>query len=277
MLKNLRIACAQTSATPDAATNLANAEALVREAAMGGAELVALPEAFDFLAPETSAIHDYARREAEHDALRRVSSLAAELSLWILAGSVSMRAADGVPVNRSVLFDADGQMTAHYDKIHLFDVDLPDGASSRESDLYRPGDRATVAETPWGGIGLSICYDVRFPYLYRQIARRGAGIIMVPAAFSSFTGPLHWNTLLRARAIETGCFIVAPAQCGDHYSGRRSYGHSLIIDPWGKVMAEAADDPGIVMATLDLGEVERFRAAIPSLAADRALAPETAA
>lgn len=277
MLENLRVACAQTSATPDAATNLANAVALVREAAMGGAELVALPEAFDFLAPETSAIRDYARNEAEHDALQRLRSLALELSLWILAGSVSMRAADGVPVNRSVLFDAHGRMIAHYDKIHLFDVDLPDGASSRESELYRPGDRATVAETPWGGIGLTICYDVRFPYLYRQIARCGAGIIMVPAAFSSFTGPLHWHTLLRARAIETGCFMVAPAQCGDHYPDRRSYGHSLIIDPWGRVMAEAGEEPGIIAATLDLTEVERFRAAIPSLAADRMLTSEAAA
>lgn len=277
MLENFRVACAQISATCDAATNLANAEALVREAAMGGAELVALPEAFDFLAPETSAIHDYARSEAEHDALQRLSSLAVELSLWILAGSVSMRAADGVPVNRSVLFDAHGWMIAHYDKIHLFDVDLPDGASSRESELYRPGDRATVAETPWGGIGLTICYDVRFPSLYRQIARRGAGIIMVPAAFSSFTGPLHWHTLLRARAIETGCFIIAPAQCGDHYPDRRSYGHSLIIDPWGRVMAEAGEEPGIIAATLDLTEVERFRAAIPSLAADRMLTSEGAA
>ncbi len=277
MLENLRISCAQMSATPDAATNLANAELLVRKAAMGGAEFVALPEAFDFLAPETAAVHDYARQEAEHKALGQLGSLAAELSLWILAGSVSMRAADGVPVNRSVLLDAQGRMAAHYDKIHLFDVDLPDGVSSRESDLYRPGDCATVAETPWGGIGLSICYDVRFPYLYRQIARRDAGIIMVPAAFSSFTGPLHWHTLLRARAIETGCFIIAPAQCGDHYPGRSSYGHSLIIDPWGRVMAEAGDEPGVIMATLDLTEVERFRAAIPSLAADRTLAPEAAA
>lgn len=274
MLQSLNIACVQTTATPDPAANLAEVEALVRAAAANGVELVALPEAFDFLAPEAAAIRDYARHADEHAALKLLASLAAQLSLWILAGSVSMRAADGVPVNRSVLFDRDGRIVAQYDKIHLFDVDLPDGDCSRESDLYRPGDRAVVADTPWGGIGLSICYDMRFPYLYRRLAKRGARIIMAPSAFSSFTGPLHWHALLRARAIETGSFVIAPAQCGDNHPGRRSYGHSLIVDPWGRVLADAGDDPGLIGATLDLAEVERFRAAIPSLASDRPLVEE---
>lgn len=276
MLQSLRIACAQTTATPDPVANLAQAETLIRQAAVAGAELVALPEAFDFLTPGTTAIPDYARPQAEHAALKLLASLAAERSLWILAGSVSMRAEDGVPVNRSVLFDASGQISAHYDKVHLFDVDLPDGDSSRESDLYRAGDRAVVADTPWGGIGLSICYDMRFPYLYRRLAKSGARIIMAPSAFSSFTGPLHWHALLRARAIETGCFVIAPAQCGDNHPGRRSYGHSLIIDPWGRVLADAEEECGVITATLDLSEVERFRAAIPSLSSDRAFAEEPA-
>ncbi|PTQ13226.1 amidohydrolase [Sphingomonas oleivorans] len=274
MVSSLRIACAQTTATPDPAANLVQAEALIRSAAADGVEFVTLPEAFDFLAPGVSDIHGYAEREAEHQALRRLSSLAAELSLWILAGSVSMRADDGTPVNRSVLFDAQGRIAAQYDKVHLFDVDLPGGEAIRESDFYRPGERAVVADTPWGGIGLSICYDMRFPYLYRRLAKRGARIIAVPAAFSSFTGPLHWHALLRARAIETGCFVVAPGQCGDNHPGRRSYGHSLIIDPWGRVIADAGEEPGLIAATLDLEEVDRFRAAIPSLSSDRALIEE---
>lgn len=274
MLPSLNIACAQNTATPDPQANLERAETLIREAAASGIDLVALPEAFDYLAPGALAIHAYARRREEHLALRRLGELAGELSLWILAGSVSMRAEDDAPVNRSVLFDAQGRIVAHYDKVHMFDVDLPDGDPIRESDYYRAGNRAAVARTPWGGIGLSICYDMRFPYLYRALAKGGARIIMVPAAFSSFTGPLHWHALLRARAIETGCFVVAPGQCGDNHAGRRSYGHSLIIDPWGRILAEGGDEPALVSARLDLEEVARFRAAIPSLSSDRPLIKE---
>lgn len=276
MLESLTIACAQTTATPDPAANLVQVETLIRQAAAAGAQLVALPEAFDMLAPGAMAIPAYARAEAEHEALGLLRTLAAERGLWILAGSVSTRAEDGACVNRSILFDADGAIAARYDKIHLFDVDLPDGESSRESDLYRPGDRAVLADTPWGGIGLSICYDMRFPYLFRGLAQRGARIIMAPSAFSSFTGPLHWHTLLRARAIETGCFVIAPAQCGDNHPGRHSFGHSLIIDPWGRVIADAGEACGLIVATLDLAEVERFRAAIPSLASGRVLGAEIA-
>lgn len=276
MPQSLTIACVQTTATPDPTANLVQVETLIRQAAVAGVQLVALPEAFDFLAPGPTAIVDYAPPLAEHRALRLLGSLAAELSLWILAGSVSMRAQDGVPVNRSILFDPQGRISAQYDKVHLFDVDLPDGDSIRESDLYRAGDRAVVADTPWGGIGLSVCYDMRFPYLYRRLAKSGARIIMAPSAFSSFTGPLHWHTLLRARAIETGCFVIAPAQCGDNHLGRRSYGHSLIVDPWGRILADGGEECGLITATLDLCEVERFRAAIPSLSSDRTLVEEPA-
>lgn len=265
----LKLGCIQMTATPDAAANLAQAEVLIDEAAAAGLDMVALPEAFDFLAPDPAAIPDYAKPVEDHLALRRIGELARKHALWILAGSVSTRAADGAVVNRTVLFAANGAIAAYYDKIHLFDVDLPNGDPIRESDLYRAGDRAVVTDTPWGGLGLSICYDMRFPHLYRNLAQQGARLLAVPAAFSSYTGPLHWHVLLRARAIETGCFVIAPAQCGDNHESRRSYGHSLIIDPWGRIMTEGGDEPGVISATLDLGEVERFRAAIPSLFNDR--------
>lgn len=268
----VRVACVQTCATPDLEQNLSLAERLIRQAAGQGARLVALPEAFDFLAPTAAEMHAYAVPEAAHLAARRLKGLAAELSIWLLAGSVSARSSDGAVVNRSLLLNPKGAITARYDKIHLFDVDLPDGGAVRESDFYRPGDRAVVADTPWGGLGLTICYDVRFPQLHRALGEAGARILAVPAAFSSVTGPLHWGSLLRARAIETGSFVIAPAQCGLHYGERRSHGQSMIIDPWGRILAEAGDEVGVILADLDLDEVERFRAAIPSLAKGRAFA-----
>jgi predicted amidohydrolase len=268
----VRVACVQTCATPDLEQNLSQAEALIREAAGQGAGLVALPEAFDFLAPTAPEMHAYAQPEESHLATLRLKSLAKELSVWILAGSVSTRSGDGAVVNRSLVINPEGAIIARYDKIHLFDVDLPAGGVVRESDFYRPGERAVVADTPWGGLGLTICYDVRFPQLHRALAEAGAGILAVPAAFSSVTGPLHWEALLRARAIETGSFVIAPAQCGLHYGERSSHGQSMIIDPWGRVLAEAGDEVGVILADLDLDEVERFRAAIPSLAKGRAFA-----
>ena len=207
----VRVACVQTCATPDLEQNLSQAEALIREAAGQGAGLVALPEAFDFLAPTAPEMHAYAQPEESHLATLRLKSLAKELSVWILAGSVSTRSGDGAVVNRSLVINPEGAIIARYDKIHLFDVDLPAGGVVRESDFYRPGERAVVADTPWGGLGLTICYDVRFPQLHRALAEAGAGILAVPAAFSSVTGPLHWEALLRARAIETGSFVIASA------------------------------------------------------------------
>ena len=266
MPDTLRVACVQTSATPDTATNLQSAELLVRAAAADGAAFIALPEAFDHLVPTAPEMHAYAAPEEAHRAAGMVRRLSDELNIWILAGSVSARARDGAVVNRSLLAAPGAGIAARYDKIHLFDVDLPDGGSVRESDFYRPGANAVVADTPWGGIGLSICYDVRFPLLHRALAAHGARMLAVPAAFSSVTGPLHWEPLLRTRAIETGCFVIAPAQCGHHYGERRSHGHSLIIDPWGRVLADGGTEPGYIVADLDLTEVERFRGAIPSLA-----------
>lgn len=269
MPATIAIGCAQITSTPDSAHNLSEAERLVRNAAAAGLDVVALPEAFDFLAPGKQAIPAYAPQFEAHPALELLRSLAAELSIVILAGSVSARLTDGRIVNRSVMIDAGGQCSVHYDKIHLFDVDLPDEEAIRESDLYAAGDKVVTVEAAGTCFGLSICYDMRFPHLYRALARAGARIITVPAAFSSFTGPLHWHALLRARAIETGCFVVAPAQCGSNHEGRVSYGHSLIIDPWGRVLAEARDTPGLVSAIIDLDEVNRFRAAIPTVFLER--------
>ena len=183
---------------------------------------------------------------------------------------MSIKLGDNRIANRSFLFSDTGEIVARYDKIHLFDVDLPTGESHRESDLVRPGEEAVVAETPWAIIGLSICYDLRFAYLYRDLAKAGASILTVPAAFTVPTGKAHWETLLRARAIETGSFVLAPAQCGEHEGGRQTYGHSLIIGPWGEVLADAGEDTGFIIAELDLSAVEKAREAIPALKHDRA-------
>jgi predicted amidohydrolase len=177
---------------------------------------------------------------------------------------------DGRAANRSFLFAADGSVLARYDKLHMFDVDLPGGESYRESDTFRPGDSAVVADLPWARLGLSICYDVRFPYLYRDLARAGADVIAVPSAFTRQTGEAHWHVLLRARAIETGCFIVAPAQTGTHHKDRKTFGHSLIVDPWGRVLADAGTEPGIVAADIDLERISAARGAVPALSHDRA-------
>ena len=161
---------------------------------------------------------------------------------------------------------------AKYDKIHMFDVDLEEGESYRESNRFRPGERAVVADTPWGPMGMTICYDMRFPYLYRTLAQAGARILTVPSSFTQPTGRAHWHTLLRCRAIETGCFVIAPAQCGDHEDGRKTYGHSLIISPWGEVLAEAGEEPGVIVADLDLSKVDEARSMVPALTHDRAFA-----
>jgi predicted amidohydrolase len=178
-------------------------------------------------------------------------------------------------VNRSLLLSAQGEVVAAYDKIHMFDATLPGGTVIRESGAYRPGERAVVAQTPWGGLGLSVCYDLRFPQLYRALAQRGAVMLSVPSSFQRETGSAHWHVLLRARAIENAAFVIAPALCGDHPGNRMTYGHSLVVDPWGEVIADGGEAPGIVYADLDLGQVEKVRGMLPSLSHDRAFAPPT--
>ena len=187
----------------------------------------------------------------------------------MLAGSLAVRLPDGRVANRSVLFDKEGRVAARYDKIHLFDVDLGNGESYRESATIAPGDRAVIAKTPWGPIGLTVCYDLRFPHLYRTLAQRGANFIAIPAAFTRTTGQAHWHVLQRARAIETGCYVFAPGQCGTHAEDRQTYGHSLIVDPWGAVLADGGEQVGIITARIDPAQVAAARRKIPALTHDR--------
>ena len=208
--------------------------------------------------------------EPAHPALAHFRALAEELGAWLLLGSLAITAGPGKIFNRSYLVTAQGAIAAHYDKLHLFDVDLADGESYRESALIEPGGAAVLAATPWATLGLTVCYDLRFAQLYRSLAQAGAEVLTVPAAFTKTSGQAHWHVLLRARAIETGCFVLAPCQCGDHGGGRETYGHSLIVDPWGRVLAEGGEETGFITAKIDLAEVEKARAMIPALNHDRA-------
>ena len=186
----------------------------------------------------------------------------------MLAGSLIVKVEQDRCANRSFLITPDGEIAARYDKIHMFDVDLEGGESYRESRTYRPGDEAIVADLPWGMLGMTVCYDMRFPHLYRQLAQAGASFLSVPAAFTRPTGRAHWHTLLRARAIETQCFVFAPTQCGEHPSGRKTYGHSIIIDPWGEILAEAGEAPEVITATIDPTRIAEVRGQVPSLSSN---------
>jgi predicted amidohydrolase len=268
-MTTVKTALLQLSSGPDIAENLAVAETMARRAAQAGAQFILTPEnTCHILSPATEKLRTSPVAEA-HGALPQFSALARELGVWMLLGSISIRLPGDRIANRSYLIAANGDIVANYDKIHLFDVDLPTGERHRESELVAPGARAVVADTPWGGVGLSICYDLRFAHLYRAMAKKGAKIMTVPAAFTVPTGQAHWETLLRARAIETGSFIIAPAQTGEHQGGRKTYGHSLVVSPWGEVIADGGEEAGIVYATLDMGAVDKARAAIPALAHDR--------
>lgn len=269
MTSTVTIACVQNSAGPDIEPSMAEATRLVRVAHERGAELICLPEYFSCLKTRDDQFVIGALSEAEHPALPHYRNLARELGVWLLLGSLAIRAAADKVFNRSYLIDAGGEVVARYDKLHLFDVDLADGERYRESAAIAPGGQAVVAPTPWGPLGLSICYDLRFAYLYRALAQAGAVFLTVPAAFARTTGQAHWHVLLRARAIETGCFVIAPCQYGTHGGGRPTYGHSLIVDPWGRILADGGDEPGIIVATLDTAEVAKDRAMVPALQHDR--------
>lgn len=277
MGERLKVALIQTRTPATAAAGLAHVEPLIRQAATGGAQLILTPEGTNFL-EQRRALRDAALSSEEADAaVLGLRALAVELGVWLLIGSAIVRSSapgDTRAANRSLLIDPTGAITARYDKLHVFDVDLADGETYRESASVRPGDAAVVADTPWGGLGLTICYDVRFPHLHRQLAQAGAAMIAVPAAFTRPTGEAHWETLLRARAIETGAFVLAPAQGGTHEDGRQTWGRSLIVGPWGEVIARADhDEPGVLHATLDLDAVDRARASIPALRHDREFDP----
>ncbi len=265
----VKAACVQVNAGTELQPNLDAAGDLVRRARDAGAEFITLPENVGWIVQGRAKTMARVKIEAEHPGIPFFADLARETGAWILAGTLGVLQDDQRVANRSYLFNPQGQAVSHYDKIHMFDVDLKDGESYRESATFRPGERAVVAATPWGGVGMTICYDVRFPYLHRALAKAGASIITAPAAFTVPTGRAHWHTLLRARAIETGCFVVAPAQTGTHDEGRQTYGHSLIIAPWGEVLADAGAEVGFITADLDMARVEEARRMVPALGHDR--------
>ncbi len=265
----LRAGLVQLRSGRDMARNLADAAGLIRQAAGQGAALVATPEMTNVLEPDRPRLRGLAKVQAEDESVAGFSALAAEFGIWLNIGSLALMGDDGTLINRSLLFDPAGTLRAYYDKIHLFDVDLPTGESLRESHAYSGGSRAVVLEAAGYRLGLTICYDVRFPGLYRHLAQAGAEVITVPSAFTVPTGEAHWHVLLRARAIETGSFVLAAAQAGRHESGRETYGHSLAVAPWGEVLAEAGQDPCAVVVDLDLAQVTAARRRIPALAHDR--------
>jgi predicted amidohydrolase len=258
--------------TDDPDENIRSASALIREARLAGADFIATPENTNLMAPDGGAKLELTWPEEKDPALPAFQRLAEELGTWLLIGSLAIKVSDTQTANRSFLIDPRGAIAARYDKIHLFDVDLPSGEQYRESRTVAGGAAAVTAGLPWGRIGLSVCYDLRFPQLYRALARAGAVVLTVPSAFTETTGKAHWHVLLRARAIENGAFVIAPAQGGIHANGRRTYGHSLIVSPWGEILAEAGMDPGIIVAEIETAESAAARTRIPSLGHDRAFA-----
>ena len=269
----LKVALVQTRTPATQAGALAHTAPLVREAAAAGAGLIITPECSNILQRDRAKLFEALTSVEDDPFVVGLCAMAAEQKVWLLIGSALVRRADGKAANRSLLINPAGVVVASYDKIHMFDVDLPTGERHRESSAYEAGDRAVVADAAGATLGLTICYDVRFPMLYAALARAGAEVLTVPAAFTRPTGEAHWETLLRARAIETGSFVLAAAQGGTHEDGRATWGHSIVIGPWGEVLAHADhDEPGVIFAELDLDAVGKARAAIPALANARPFA-----
>jgi predicted amidohydrolase len=265
----VKFACVQMTAGPETGPNLEAAAALIRQAAAAGAKFILTPENTSIIEPNRDLALAKSFTQDQHPGLPFFSALAKELGVWLLIGSMPIRVEPERLANRSFLIDDQGRITAQYDKIHLFDVDLPNGEVYRESERIRAGAQAVLAPTPWGNLGMTVCYDLRFPQLYRDLAHAGAAMISIPAAFTVPTGEAHWHVLLRARAIETGAFVFAPAQCGTHAGGRRTYGHSVIIAPWGEILAEAGETPETIATVVDFSQVAAARGMIPALRHDR--------
>jgi predicted amidohydrolase len=271
----MRAALVQLTVGDDPQANLPETLTYLRAAAAGGADLVLTPECTGLLSSSRDHQRRVLRTEAEDETLAALRAEARAIGIPVLVGSLGLLTgdADGRFANRSFLIGADGEIVARYDKIHMFDVNVSETEVYRESAAYRPGARAVVADMPFARIGMAVCYDLRFPHLFRRLAQGGAQILTVPAAFNHLTGEAHWEVLLRARAIETGCFVLAPAQTGfhpeEHGKGRRTHGHSLAVNPWGEVMVDAGTDPGVTFVDLDLSEVDKARGRVPSLTHDR--------
>ena len=271
----MRAALVQLTVGDDPQANLPETLTYLRAAAAGGADLVLTPECTGLLSSSRDHQRRVLRTEAEDEMLAALRAEAREIGIPVMVGSLGLLTgdADGRFANRSFLIGADGEIVARYDKIHMFDVNVSETEVYRESAAYRPGARAVVADMPFARIGMAVGYDLRFPHLFRRLAQGGAQILTVPAAFNHLTGEAHWEVLLRARAIETGCFVLAPAQTGfhpeEHGKGRRTHGHSLAVNPWGEVMVDAGTDPGVTFVDLDLSEVDKARGRVPSLTHDR--------
>jgi predicted amidohydrolase len=264
-----RAALVQLRSGRDVAKNVASATDLIREAKARGAAYVQTPENTTLMELDRERLRALTLPEAGNPSLAEFTALAKELGLWLHIGSMGIALPERRIANRSYLIDPAGAIAARYDKIHMFDVDLGNGEAYRESEAFAPGTQAVVAELPWGPIGLTICYDVRFPGLHRALAKAGAKFLASPAAFTRITGEAHWHTLLRARAVEAQCFVFAAAQGGKHDNGRETFGHSLIISPWGQILAEAGTDPQVIAADIDLAMLDDVRRRVPSLTHDR--------
>ena len=269
MARPLNIACLQTRPLATVEAAIAEATSLAHEACGAGAQVLALPEYCGGLKSEGGLFAPPAFAEPSHPFLAEMRAMAAAKSVWVMVGSIAVNDGSGKYINRGYVVDPDGEIRSRYDKIHLFDVELANGETYKESDAVTPGGRAVLVDMAGAMTGHTICYDLRFPHLYRDLAQAGAEILAVPAAFTKTTGEAHWHVLNRARAIENGAFVVAPCAVGDVPGGGAAYGHSLIIDPWGRVLADGGTLPGVVQATIDLDHVAKIRAQIPSLTHDR--------
>ncbi|MDJ0613008.1 MAG: carbon-nitrogen hydrolase family protein [Rhizobiaceae bacterium] len=266
----MKVAAVQMRSKGTIESNCADFEQFVREAAAAGAEYIQTPEMTGVLQRSRRNLFSQIKSQDEDPLVRLASTLSAELGIWLHVGSHAIRLGEEKAANRAFFFGPDGTLIATYDKIHMFDVDLENGESWRESNVYQPGEKTKLVRAGEAHVGLSICYDIRFPDIYRQQALAGAEILTAPSSFTRQTGYAHWHILMRSRAIENGAFMVSAAQGGDHEDGRQTFGHSLIIDPWGKVLAEKPDEePGIIFAELDLNSVAQARRKIPSLANSR--------
>ena len=268
MENTFHAACVQNDASANITENLSRSEELVRECAAAGADLITLPEFFSCLDIQKEGLITKPHSEKSHPALKHFQPLADELSKWILLGSITVKAEKGLFYNCSYMLNASGKIIARYPKIHLFDVNLGKNNSYRESRQVKPGDKITVASTPWGKLGMTICYDIRFPHLYRTLAQSGAEILTIPAAFTKKTGEAHWHILNRARAIECGAFVISACMPGIHGKGK-TFGHSLIVNPWGEILADGGSEEGFIVAKINLDEVSRARNMIPALRHDR--------
>ena len=269
MKNTFKVSCIQNNSGADINQNIVDITQLVIRAHSEGAELICLPEYFCYVDNDDKRMLTHSYFEEEHPALSHFFRLAKKLNVWLLLGSLPIKINNEKVNNRSYLIDNQGNIEAKYNKLHLFDVNLSDGESYLESATVEAGDKPVLASTPWGSLGMSICYDLRFAYLYRQLAQNGAIFLTIPAAFTKTTGIAHWHTLIRARAIETGCYVFAPCQCGEHPGDRTTYGHSLIVDPWGNVLADAGENPGFIIADIDVQQVLQARHKIPALKHDR--------